>query len=338
MSEVESELRPPQKRPRTEPESGPITYKRSEKVWMTYGDIILQVKNMQFRVNRDVLARNSIAFNGMFSIPQPIDETKVEGCSVVPLHGDSVKDVELFLSAFYNPFFFAIKQEFDVIACSLRLGRKYEAPAFKNDAVYRLHVEFPNTLSAWDKRQARHRLNGLEYIRPTPTILVDLLNLAYENGVYTCIPALAFRCLSLYSLSQLFAGFEREDRSRATLPDATKLTLACALEAIQIFQRNNFEWLREEGEVVPNQEECLDYDMCEAHRQEMYRFRDCGPQKVDITYTLEQWDKVGDWAGRLCKDCEKVSKIEHEAGRRNAWDRLPTFFGLPEWADLKDMD
>ncbi|KAJ7199507.1 hypothetical protein B0H12DRAFT_1165367 [Mycena haematopus] len=301
MSEVESELRPPQKRPRTEPESGPITYKRSEKVWMTYGDIILQVKNMQFRVNRDVLARNSIAFNGMFSIPQPIDETKVEGCSVVPLHGDSVKDVELFLSAFYNP---------------LRLGRKYEAPAFKNDAVYRLHVEFPNTLSAWDKRQARHRLNGLEYIRPTPTILVDLLNLAYENGVYTCIPALAFRCLSLYSL----------------------LTLACALEAIQIFQRNNFEWLREEGEVVPNQEECLDYDMCEAHRQEMYRFRDCGPQKVDITYTLEQWDKVGDWAGRLCKDCEKVSKIEHEAGRRNAWDRLPTFFGLPEWADLKDMD
>jgi hypothetical protein len=45
----------------------------------------------------------------------------------------------------------------------------------------------------------------------------------------------------------LFEGIDREDGSRAVLPDATKVTLALALESIQFFQRNNIEWLREEG-------------------------------------------------------------------------------------------
>jgi hypothetical protein len=89
---------------------------------------------------------------------------------------------------------------FDVLACSLRLGRKYEAPSFKQDAANRLHAEFPATLELWDRRVFRERLSGLEMIRQTPGVHVDLLNLAYENGMYTCIPALAFHCLSLYSL------------------------------------------------------------------------------------------------------------------------------------------
>ncbi|KAF8208511.1 hypothetical protein K438DRAFT_1574228 [Mycena galopus ATCC 62051] len=332
-----SEQAPPQKRQRTEPDSGPrIFYKRS-KVWMVYGDIVLQAEDMQFRVNRDVLARNSLAFHGMFGIPQPPGEAKIEGCPVLTLTGDSAKDLELFLGAFYNPFYYQQKLPFDVLACSLRLGRKYEAPAFKEDAKHRLRSEFPKTLDAWDLRQLRTRINGLELIRPSPAVYVDLLNLAYENGVYTVIPALAFRCLSLYTL--LSAGFDREDGSRAVLPDATKVTLACALEAIQLFQRNNFEWFREEGEVVPNYDECEGYDTCEAHRQVMCKI-ECGEEKVDITYTLERWEKVagGDWTGRLCKECEAAAKNEHETGRQRAWDLLPSFFGLEEWKDLKDID
>ncbi|KAJ7366467.1 hypothetical protein DFH08DRAFT_929333 [Mycena albidolilacea] len=115
--------------------------------------------------------------------------------------GDSAKEIELFLasSRFYNP---------------LRLGRKCEAPTFKQDSVQRLYTEFPKTLDLWDKREARFRL----YSR-----------------------------LDLYPLSKLFEGIDREDGSRAVLPDATKVTLARALESIPFFQRNKIEWLREEG-------------------------------------------------------------------------------------------
>jgi hypothetical protein len=139
--------------------------------------------------------------------------------------------------------------------------------------------------------------------------------------------------------AQLFAGVERDDGSRAVLPSETKLTLARALEAIQVFQRNNYEWLREEAEVVPSYDMCVLYDQCDAHRQEMCRI-ECSPERVDVTYMLEVWDKVagGDWSERLCKDCEKAAKAEHEAGRRRAWDQLPVFFGLAEWKDLKDLD
>ncbi|KAJ7366481.1 hypothetical protein DFH08DRAFT_665507, partial [Mycena albidolilacea] len=292
---------------------------------------ILQVKDTQFRVNRDsdVLAYNSLAFHGMFTVPQPANETQIEGCPVVELTGDSVKDMELFLTALYNPyrFYHKIKLPFDLLACSLRLGRKYEAPTFKQDSVQRLYAEFPKTLDLWDKRQACFRLYSLEYTRPTASVLIDLLNLAYENGVYTCIPALSFRCLNLYPLSKLFEGIDREDGSRAVLPDATKVTLAHALESIQFFRRINLEWLREEGEVVPHRD-CEVDDECEAHRQQIAALT------MWTSRALEPWDVVasGEWAGRFCKEwCEPAARLEHEAGRRRAWDQLPDFFGLPEW-------
>ncbi|KAJ7719954.1 hypothetical protein B0H16DRAFT_1700119 [Mycena metata] len=200
--------------------NAPIT--RSSNIWMPYGDIILQAEGVQFRVNRDVLARNSVAFEGMFGAPRAGEgngDEVVEGCPVIPLT-DKAGDVELLLTGFYNPFHLKSKPRFEELAASLRLGRKYEASS----------------------RRSRSGISGrcvaaegMEFIRPAPGIFVDLLNLAYENGVYTSVPALAFKCLSTYT-AQLFAGIKREDGSRAVLPDATKLTLACALEAIQLFR------------------------------------------------------------------------------------------------------
>ncbi|KAJ7610277.1 hypothetical protein DFH06DRAFT_1065262, partial [Mycena polygramma] len=335
-----SEQPPTRKRQRTEPESAvPETGCTRSKIWMRYGDIILQAEGAQFRVNRDVLSYNSSVFRGMFDLPQPADEPQIEGCPVVQLSGDSAADVELFLAACYDPFQLKSKQPIEMLRSSLRLGRKYEALTFKRDAMHRLHLGFPATLGLWDRQLTRERVNGgLELIRSTPGVYIDLLNLAYENGVYTCIPALAFRCLSLYTLAQMFAGIEREDASRAVLADATKLTLASALESILVFQSNNLEWLREEGEVVPNGD-CEVYDDCEEHRKVMCNIK-CTEKRVDLSYTLDHWDKVagGSWVGLLCENCVKDAKVEHEAARQRAWEQLPLFFGLPQWKDLKDLD
>ncbi|KAJ7465228.1 hypothetical protein FB451DRAFT_1262977 [Mycena latifolia] len=59
---------------------------------MLYGDIILQAESTQFRVNRDILALHS----------SPPNEETVEGCPIVEM-SDSAKDVELLLTALYNP-------------------------------------------------------------------------------------------------------------------------------------------------------------------------------------------------------------------------------------------
>ncbi|KAJ7457631.1 hypothetical protein B0H11DRAFT_2062857 [Mycena galericulata] len=329
---------PPAKRQRTadsDSSSGSEGCTRSD-IWMPFGDIILQAESTQFRVNRDVLARNSLMFHGMFTMPQPAGEAQIEGCPIVKLEGDAARDVELLLTAFYDPFYRRSRMSIDVVACNLRLGRKYEALSFKQDAMLRMHNEFPARLELWDRRMAAN--HTLDWIQPRQGVLIDLLNVAYENGVYTSIPALAFRCLSQYTLAQLFAGVERDDGSRAMLPDATKVVLAQAQEAILMFQRENLQWLREEEEVVPSQD-CEVYDDCTEHRKDMYRI-ECRPDRVDLSYTLAIWNKVGDgsWVDRLCKECEPLAKAQYEVGRLKAWEKLPTFFGLPEWKDLKDMD
>ncbi|KAJ7637507.1 hypothetical protein B0H17DRAFT_1023463 [Mycena rosella] len=296
------------------------------KIWMPHGDIILQAESTQFRVHQDILAKHSSVFQDMFSLPQPPNEETLEGCPIVHL-SDSAIDIELILTAFYDP-----SQDFKIVACMVRLGRKYEMAKFQSDSVSRIHHEFPTRLTTWDRRTA----TGLfEKINPASGVLVDLLNLAYENGIYTSIPTLAFRCLHVYSL--LFEGVERADGSRATLPDSTKLILALALERIQIFQKTNVEWLKED-DTVPNPG-CKSRTKCIKEQTTMARI-ECLDRKVDLTYTIHAWSKAGEgkWSNRLCFSCEEAAKTEYDAGRRQAWDRLPGFFGLPAWKDLKDMD
>ncbi|KAJ7164769.1 hypothetical protein C8R43DRAFT_988349 [Mycena crocata] len=269
----------------------------------------------------------------MFSFPQPANEETLEGCPIVQL-SDFASDVELLLSAFYDPYHHKPSQPFNLIASMLRLGRKYDIPSFRNDAISRIHHEFPTRLAVWDRQTG----TGLfEKIQSTTGVLVDLLNLAYENGIYTSIPALAFRCLHTYSLERLFEGIDRGDGSRAIIPDGTKIILALALERIQVFQKSNIEWLKDD-EIIPSSA-CKSRTKCIKEQALMVRI-ECLDKKVDLTYTAHTWSKAGagKWTNRLCHSCEDAAKGPHDAGRKKAWNQLPTFFGLPGWNDLKDME
>ncbi|KAJ7032049.1 hypothetical protein C8F04DRAFT_1109050 [Mycena alexandri] len=104
-----SEVPPSTKRQRTEeepseaPPPAPAPTPVRSKIWMPYDDIILQAESTQFRVNCDVLARQSSVFKDMFALPQPADEPTIEGCPIVRIF-DSTKDWELLLEVLYHPF------------------------------------------------------------------------------------------------------------------------------------------------------------------------------------------------------------------------------------------
>ncbi|KAJ7697600.1 hypothetical protein B0H17DRAFT_1007024 [Mycena rosella] len=140
---------PSAKRKRTEtaPESTDATPVRS-KIWMPYGDIVLQVEATQFRVNRDVLAKQSKVFSDMFSVPQPPNEPTVEGCPIV-LVSDTAKDWELLLKMLYDPFHYETGMSLDILSALLRLGKKYDISMAKDNALWRIHVEFPTELDDW---------------------------------------------------------------------------------------------------------------------------------------------------------------------------------------------
>lgn len=83
----------------------------SEKYWFEDGNIVLRVEDTLFRVHRGMLSRHSTVFSDMFALPQPEmekvkvkeeGESLVEGCSVVGLPGDKVRDWERVLAILYD--------------------------------------------------------------------------------------------------------------------------------------------------------------------------------------------------------------------------------------------
>lgn len=57
---------------------------------------------------------------------------------------------------------------------------------------------------------------------------------------------------------------------------------------------------------------------------------------IDFTYTIDAWDEQ--WSGKLCTVCEEAAKVSYNTSREKGWELLPSFFGLPGWKDLKDLD
>ncbi|KAJ7432174.1 hypothetical protein B0H11DRAFT_2127279 [Mycena galericulata] len=317
------------KRRRTdsEPEDSGSTPVVRSTIWMPYGDIILQAESTQFRVNRDNLALQSSVFADIFAVPQPPNDPTVEGCPIVQV-SDSAKDWELLLGVLYDPFPPKLKQSFPVIAAMLRLGRKYDIRKAKNDALERIHFEFPNDFKEWESTP-----EDLVQIDNDPAIWIDLLNLCYECGIYSSIPILAFSSLYSHNLETILAGINRADGTCASLTSDVKQTLSIAFERILLFQRENLVWLNDKT-VIPDvscqsQTKCNGQKMALNHSVAWNGF-------LHLTYIIDAWDE--EWSEKLCDSCEAAAKECYEAGRLKGWQSLPSFFGLPEWKDLKDLD
>ncbi|KAJ7185867.1 hypothetical protein C8R46DRAFT_1343049 [Mycena filopes] len=313
---------PSTKRKRVEPgfpaaADGTVT---RSKIWKPFGDIILQAESTQFRVSRDILAEHSSVFRDMFAVPQPPNEPTVEGCQIVHV-SDTAQDWELLFEVLYDPFKSVGPQPYAVVASTLRLGRKYEMPGPKEDALRRIHAEFPTSLAKYDSNGGNWSV-----IKYDPDILVKLLNLVHECGVYSAIPALGLPCLSNYSLKDLAAVLQHE----------IFVMLAIALEAVVKFQRKEtLAWLRPGNTLIPH-ESCTSDQGCVEEKAEVALEVNLEAQETafQLGYTIDEWP--GDWSDRLCGVCEETAKAYHEACRRKGWDLLPTFFGLPKWEDLKD--
>ncbi|KAJ7650832.1 hypothetical protein FB45DRAFT_1050708 [Roridomyces roridus] len=324
---------PPGKRQRTEQESRHLI--RSN-IWKPYGDIVLLAESTLFKVNRTILVEHSSVFEGLFSIPQPQSAEAIDGCPVVEL-SDAAQDVELLLSALYNPFFQKPQQPYELVAAMLRLGKKYEIDQFKADAIARIRHEFSTKDECLDpSRKVEPK------IEPRAGLEVDLLNLVSETGLYTCIPGLVLRCLIKWSLSELFRGVPRPTiGSPAVIDDPTKVKLAYTLEKLRDTETRFSVWLHRAE--VRCQTACVaQTQMWGKTTYNMgYEMRANGSH----SFQLRVW-KHGDLVGGgdmavvgtmdLCRQCSDAVKGGTDSLRWKMWDKLPSYLGLAEWVDLKD--
>ena len=71
-------------------------------IWFDDGNIILVAAgSAAFKVHRGQLERHSEVFHDLFSIPQPQDQSLLDGCFLINLH-DCPSDVFYLLTALYD--------------------------------------------------------------------------------------------------------------------------------------------------------------------------------------------------------------------------------------------
>ncbi|KAJ7717992.1 hypothetical protein B0H16DRAFT_1337712 [Mycena metata] len=305
---------------------------RSKRLWMPYGDIILQAEATQFRVNRDVLARNSPVFREMFATQLP-DQPTIEGCAIVIL-SDAAMDWELLLERLYDyQFQYESALPFDVVAALLRLGSKYHISVAKENAIWRIRHEFPAVLDLWDEVEAGIRMQKIQY---RPSLLLDMLSLAYDGGVSSSVPILAACCLRTFDMATLLQDkIQREDGSYVVLSDPMKRALLNASERILEFELELFNWLEDDW-VIPH-EWCTTMTTCRQRRRELHGMFSMGQGEWRYN-ALAVWHADSEWGDGLCEVCEVAGRTRFNANRHRAWEALPGFLNLPPWGELKDLE
>ncbi|KAI0310313.1 hypothetical protein OF83DRAFT_1178679 [Amylostereum chailletii] len=188
-------------------------------LWFSDGSVVLQAENVLFKVHMTQLARKSIIFGDMFSIPQPphspsasgsaqAESETFEGCPLVRLHDDPTDLANLLTALYDGPSFGDNDEEdFRVVSGILRLSTKYMFDSLRSKAIAHLGLAWPSTLKGWDAREERARSYGMEntgpgggHYYPSP---IAIINLAQEVNAPSLLPS-AFYDLSRYTYAQIF--------------------------------------------------------------------------------------------------------------------------------------
>ncbi|KAF7353304.1 BTB domain-containing protein [Mycena sanguinolenta] len=185
----------PAKRRRTKNASKAPRMTRSDELWHSDGNVVLQAEQTQWKVEWKVLALYSSYFRDMQAQPHPPKPSDIDGCPVIEL-SDDAQDVEDVLKALYIPAFHCEpKLPLPVVRAFIRLGRKYDFKDLLKSAVTRIMSEAPTTLEEYDALNGRiefksfEDFNGLE---------LDLITLASENNLLAALPCLYYRAVQLW--------------------------------------------------------------------------------------------------------------------------------------------
>jgi len=190
-------------------------------LWFSDGSVVLQAASTLFRVHKSQLARRSVVFSDMFTLPQPVVSTSHvtfadeshEGCPVVRLH-DTAQDVANLLLALYDGPTFGDNDpdDFAIVSGILRLSTKYAMDSLRSKAIAHLNIAWPTSLKGWDLREDKAHACDLASsaehtsLYPSP---IDIINLARETNVPSLLPA-AFYDISRYTFSQIFEPVDDE--------------------------------------------------------------------------------------------------------------------------------
>jgi hypothetical protein len=212
-------------------------------------------------------------------------------------------------------------QPIAVVAAILRLSRKYQIDYLRDDSVSRLKNMFPSTLDA-----AVRRYDGTG-VKVSPDHIIDTINLAKETGIRSILP-FAFFSMMCLNTEVILKGVRRSDGTVAVLSRTDQEIVLLAKDPFRLAQEHDpFRWL--DGAKAPSRD-CSTPYVCAKVKDEcmIYLWRSPFPAPI-----LPRWETLT-WTKRLCVSCRVIGEKCYEEGRQLIWNKLPSFFGLPDWAEL----
>ena len=216
-------------------------------------------------------------------------------------------------------------QTFSVVAAFARLGTKYDFRQLRNEAVKRLTFMFPSRL----EDMGNIHIEGNCIIAETGLIF-EAINLARETNMLFLLPAAMEYCCAVHTIHDILNGVQRPNKTPIFL--SVEDQTACLSGWYELIHRQaeeTYRWLdrNAEGTLFP---ECQRRSRCTDGRRRIFYSMS---HPVTCCVPLEPWQGA-DWEKHMCATCNAASQAQHERGRQNVWNELPSFFGLPGWAEL----
>ncbi|KAH8101956.1 hypothetical protein BXZ70DRAFT_1007185 [Cristinia sonorae] len=292
-------------------------YQRGE-VWYEDGNVVLIAEGTTFRVHRGVLSQRSDAFRDMFAVisgSQPVDAEMWEGCPVVHL-SDRKYELKHMLTALYDgKQYFNVRAKLDLVVAStmLQLGMKYQIDDIKQEAIECLSYRFPSRLGYF-----ADLAKGVSYKH-----IIPIVALAWKFELYDILPVAFYWC-SQMSVDELIHGWVDEHGTQWRLSPEDQARCLKGLSTLRLQCIKEWAFLLH-GKPT---ERCADREGCES------RIAKFGVKYLDGTFPHTETPLTHWWSMSLPRDCQLCRSCMDEVqrqfnkGRIEAWNALPTTFGI----------
>ncbi|KAI0821049.1 hypothetical protein BC629DRAFT_1457786 [Irpex lacteus] len=325
---------------------------RSTVVWFDDGSCVLQAENRLFKMYSGLLAKYSNHFRTMLSLPQPAAKSNAtesdqqqmyENCPLIPMFGDSAKDVEHFLHALTDLHLYADVtkvKDVEVVLAVINMSLKYDADILLHRSLPAFTAFYPATLPRWYIRSQRRQYAAFTkvYGRALPYVVIAI---AKKTGMDVLLPPAMFECCS-YSIDDIMKGVAKPDgeyvhldhdsqrailNARVQLSNSARETKAKILHDVRLSRTDRRRSIPYSDMAVQDSWTAL---------TSWANTLDGPDWWVDPLKTAEGWPEYS-YAVATQGVVNDAQVIGHKLRSNNqqVWKKLPEAFGLQEWDKLR---
>ncbi|KAH9844282.1 uncharacterized protein C8Q71DRAFT_819801 [Rhodofomes roseus] len=296
--------------------------------WFDDGNIILQAGDTMFKVHMGVLAKHSLVFKDLSTIPQPVDAQNHGDTPIAELH-DHPKELARLLDAFYcGPIFLRNEMpDFASVTSLLRIGHKYTAESLCEDCLGRLRKAFP-LRSAFP-----YPFRTCEVTDHLPGFVledaIEVVNLARLICAADLLPAALYVCCQLdhRTLLHRLSPFRVNGTDRGLSLDDLERCLDGRVQLCRIYAEMSMKLF---GPHDPTTNRCCTAKQaCPTNKARMlesfaWPSSACTADVMDGHLNL--WMVIE--RAKVCESCEAAMHDTHGKVQKAVWKALPTLLRL----------